>query len=73
MSNKSPFEIRADILAMARDYMDKQYAINLELTKQMVEAGQTTVEDFQKATQIYSTDELMKKAAEMYSFVTKKD
>lgn len=72
MSAKTPFEIRADILAMARDYMDKQYAINLELTKQMVEAGQKTAEDFQKASQMYSTEELMKQATEFYSFVTKK-
>lgn len=73
MSNKNPFEIRADILAMARDYMDKQYAINLELTKQMVEAGQKSVEDFQKASQMYSTEELMRKATELYAFVNKKD
>jgi len=73
MSNKNPFEIRADILSIAIDYMDKQHAVNMELTKQMVEAGQKTVEELQKASQFYSTEDLMKKAQEMYSFVSKKD
>ena len=39
MTNKNPFEIRADILAMAKDYMDKQVELNTTLFSQMVEAG----------------------------------
>lgn len=73
MSNKNPFEIRTEVLAMAKDYLDKQYELNIEFTKSMVEQGQAAAEDFQKATQLYSTEELMAKAQEFYSFVTKKD
>lgn len=73
MSNKNPFEIRAEMLQMAKDYMDKQWEMNLEFTKKLFEQNKKTVEDMQKALQPYSMDDLMKKAQEMYSFVSKKD
>ena len=73
MSNKNPFEIRADMLAMAKDYMDQQYHMNLQFTQQLFEQGKKTVDDVQAAIKPYSTEELMKKAAELYSFVSKKD
>ena len=73
MSNKNPFEIRADVLAMAKDYMDRQYEVNVMFAQQLFDQGKKTVEDMQEALKPYSTEELMKKAAELYSFVTKKD
>lgn len=71
--SKNPFEIRADMLAMAKDYMDRQYLLNVEFAKDMMEQGKQTAEEFQKALQPYSVEELMKKAQELYSFVSKKD
>lgn len=71
--SKNPFEIRADMLAMAKDYMDRQYQLNVEFAKNMMEQGKQTAEEFQKAIQPYSVEELMKKAQELYSFVSKKD
>ena len=73
MSNKNPFEIRQDVLAMAKDYMDQQWHMNIEFTRQLFEQNKKTVEEMQEALKPYSIDELMKKASEMYSFVTKKD
>lgn len=73
MSNKNPFEIRSEVLGMAKDYMDKQYAMNVEFTKKMFEQGKKTAEEFQAACQPYSMDDLMKKATEMYAFILKKD
>jgi hypothetical protein len=69
MSNKNPFEIRADILAMAKDYMDKQVELNTALFTQMMEAGKKTIED---VPQMYTMEELQEKAKEMYSFVAEK-
>lgn len=69
MTNKNPFEIRADILAMAKDYMDKQVELNITLFTQMMEAGKKTVED---VPQMYTMEELQEKAKEMYSFVSDK-
>jgi len=68
MSTKNPFEIRTEVLAMAKDYMDKQYALNLEMAQKANEAlGQFNV------PVMYTTEELMEKAKEFYSFVSKKD
>jgi len=73
MSNKNPFEIRAEMLAMAKDYMDQAWHANMQLMNDLYEQGKTTYEEVQKAYQPYSVDEMMRKAQEMYSFVSKKD
>ena len=73
MSNKNPFEIRAEMLAMAKDYMDQQWQMNLMFTERMFEEGKKTMEDVQSAMKIYSIEELQDKAKELYSFVSKKD
>ena len=70
MSSKNPFELRTEVLSMAKDYMDKQYEMNLEMSKKMFEAGQKAVEEFPT---MYTIEELTKKAQEMYLFVSKKD
>ena len=70
---KSPFEIRADVLAMAKDYLDKQTAINAELLKQQMSLGQQLtqqmIDNFKTA---YSMDELNKVATNMLAFVNTK-
>ena len=73
MSNKNPFEIRTEKLSMAKDYMDRTWEMNYMFTQQMFDQGKKTAEDMQEALKPYSTEELMKKAAELYYFVTKKD
>lgn len=73
MAHKNPFEIRAEMLQIAKDYMDQQYHMNREFAERMYEQGKATMEDWKKANQMYSMDELMEKAKEMYSFVSKKD
>ena len=72
MANKNPFEIRADMLAMAKDYMDQQYQINMDFVRNLYEQNKATVEEFQKACESYSIEEMMKKAQELYSFVSEK-
>lgn len=73
MSNKNPFEIRTEMLAMAKDYMDQQWQMNVAFTEKMFEEGKKTAEEMQDALKMYSTEELMEKAKELYSFVSKKD
>lgn len=72
-ANKNPFEIRSEVLAMAKDYMDQQYHMNIEFAQRMFDAGKKTTEEMQEAFQMYSTDELMEKAKELYKFVSTKD
>lgn len=73
MSNKNPFEIRAEMLQLAKEYMDQQWHMNLDFTRDMFEEGKKTVDEYQEALKIYSMDDLMEKAKEMYSFVSTKD
>ena len=72
MANKNPFEIRSDMLQLAKDYMDQQYYMNKEKKKKMFEAGKKSVEELQEANKMYSMEELMEKAREMYTFVSEK-
>lgn len=78
MSNKNAFELRTDILAMAKDYMDQQQTLTMEFGKRAFQSAL----DAQKVTEeawksyvppMYTIEDLMNKAQEMYSFVNKKD
>ncbi len=73
MSNKNPFEIRSEMLQLAKEYMDQQQSLNMAFAENMVEAGRKSAEEVQQAYQMYSMEDLMEKAKEMYSFVSKKD
>lgn len=73
MSNKNPYEIRSDMLHMAKDYLDRQWEMNYMFTQQLFDQGKKSAEDMQQALQPYSVEEMMKKAQELYSFVSKKD
>lgn len=78
MSNKNPFELRTDILAMAKDYMDRQYEINMQFAQQAfeeaVKAQKVSADSWKSyVPEAYTIDELMKKAQELYGFVSKKD
>ena len=73
MANKNPFEIRAEILQLAKDYLDQSYQMNLAFMQKAAEQGKKTFEEYQEATKMYSMEELMNKAKEMYSFVSTKD
>ena len=71
--NKNPFELRAEMLQLAKEYMDQQYHMNVQFAENMVTQGKKTVEDIQDTYKMYSMEDLMAKAKEMYGFVAKKD
>ena len=73
MTSKNPFEIRAEMLQLAKDYMDQQYHMNVQFAEKMMEQGKKTAEELQEMYKMYSMEDLMEKAKEMYSFVSKKD
>lgn len=78
MSNKSPFELRFDVLKMAKELMDQQYEIAQQQYWTMVENAKEQSKDvqevFEKYTpKMYQPSEIMSKAEELYTFVTKKD
>lgn len=71
--SKNPFEIRTEMLTLAKDYMDKQHELQIQLMNDMYEQGKKTYEEVQEAYQMYSMEDLMNKAKAMYSFVSNKD
>lgn len=78
MSNKNPYELRFDVLKMAKEMMDQQYDIAQQQfwtqLEQYKDASKDVNEVFEKYTpKMYQPSEIMEKAEELYSFVTKKD
>lgn len=69
MTSKNPYEIRSDILELAKEYMDKQSELNSEYAKKLMEAGNVGRQEYLEAFKPYSFEDLMAKATEMYSFV----
>lgn len=78
----NPFEIRLEILKMAKDMMDRQYdeASNAywQAVNSYSENWNKSVEELVEKTQTlkpqpYTPKEMMDKAAELYGFVSKKD
>ena len=72
MSNKNPFEIRSEMMALAKDYMDQQLHMNMHFAEKALEQGKKSVEEAQEMCKMYSMDELTEKAKELYSFVSSK-
>jgi len=78
MSTKTPFELRFDVLKMAKELMDQQYDIAQQQYWTMVDNAKEQSKDvqevFEKYTpKMYQPSEIMSKAEELYTFVTKKD
>lgn len=77
MTTKNPFEIRTELLGMAKEYLDQQYHLNMEFYRNAFDkalaANQVTMENWKTyVPQVYTIEELTKKAQEMYNFVEKK-
>jgi hypothetical protein len=78
MSNKTPYEVRLEILSMAKDYLDQIRNCQLDFARagfeKSVELGKATMDQWQSfMPQQYSIADVMKHANELYSFINKKD
>jgi hypothetical protein len=78
MSNKTPYEIRLEVLQMAKDYLDKVQEANLAFAQQAflqsLAVGDAVAEEWKKfIPESYTVEDVMKKAAEFYSFIQKKE
>lgn len=77
MTTKNPFEIRTELLQMAKDYLDQQYHLNMEFYRNAfdhaLKNNNVGIDDWKKyMPQVYTIEELTKKAQELYGFVEKK-
>jgi len=73
MTNKNPFEIRSDILHLAKEYMDTQHQVNIQLASDMFEQGKNNMYDVQEAYEMYPIQDVIDAAKEMYAFVSTKE
>ena len=78
MSNKNPFELRFDVLCMAKELCDKAYEQQQSIFWEMVNDArakqQDTAEVVDKYTpKMYQPTEIFAQAEELYKFITKKD
>jgi hypothetical protein len=76
MSNKNPYELRFDVLAMAKELADRAYDQQQQVYWTMVEQAKENAEDLEKVIdkytpKMYQPKEIMEKAEELYNFVKK--
>lgn len=70
--NKTPFEIRAEMLQLAKEYLDRQTRMNIEYAEKCLEIGSIHRKDYINAFKPYTFDDLVDKAKEMYLFISTK-
>lgn len=82
MTTKNPFEIRLEVLKMAKEMMDRQYdeASNTYWNSidSMSKTWNKSVTELVEQTKtmmptMYTPAEMMEKAQQLYTFVSKKD
>lgn len=82
MTNKNGFEIRLEVLKMAKEMMDQQYseASNAywNTVNSLADSWNKSASELLEQTQtmkpvMYSPKDIMEKAQELYSFVSKKE
>lgn len=76
--SKTPYEIRLEILKMAKEHLDNMHLAQAEFAKQAfsqaLALNKATFEQWKEFSPAsYSIDDVMKKATELYAFINKKD
>jgi len=74
---KSAYELRMEMLHLAKEYMEHQYNSNWEFARnsfdKALDSGKVAIDEWQKyAPSFYSFEDVIKKAEELYKFVDKK-
>lgn len=78
MSNKNPFELRFDVMSMAKDMLDQAYSQQMDVMYQQLEIAKEQSKDLQEVFEkytpkMYQPQEILEKAEELYKFVSKKE
>jgi hypothetical protein len=70
--SKNGYELRAQLLELAKDYLDKQHAANKEYIAKLLEIGQIHTEAAMDSFKPYTFDSIIEHANKMYEFVGRK-
>ena len=78
MASKTPYEIRLEVLQMAKDHLDSAFKAQCDFALQMgvalQAANKATLGEIQSLIpKSYTVEDITKKAIELYSFVLRKD
>ncbi|NBP59091.1 hypothetical protein EBU71_21580 [bacterium] len=73
----NPFEIRAQLLKMSKDYLDRQFDVNTEFTRrafeEMAKSGQDIMKKYEElAPKMYTFEDVIEQAKKLYGFVNSK-
>lgn len=75
MTTKTPYELRTDILQMARDYLENQFHNNVRMYEINMEAmtkiGKVVTDEMFKIPKFPTSDEILVQANKFYDFVGK--
>ena len=74
-TKSNPYQIRTDVLSMAKQMLDKAYDTQLEVAKTMMEQSKNNTELAMDAwkkyiPKMYTPEELKKQAETLYEFVS---
>ena len=69
---KNGYEIRAQVLEYAKQYVEEQKKLNIAYAEKMHALGKMQLDAYLEAIKPYSMQEILDKATEMYSFVSRK-
>jgi hypothetical protein len=75
---KTPYEIRFDLLAMAKDLLDRQYEQSVQMAWSALEKASEKNEELYKDVEKYvpkmfTPEEIIEQAERLQGFVSKKD
>ncbi len=70
--NKNGYEIRAQVLEYAKQYVEEHKKLNIAYAEKMRALGRMQIDAYLEAIKPYSMQEILDKATEMYSFVSRK-
>jgi hypothetical protein len=78
MTQKNPYELRYDVLVMAKEMADRHYETQVQLAWQAAELYKDNAEKALEAWDKYipkavSPDEIKKNAANLYTFIMNKE
>ena len=75
--SKNPYEIRLETLKMAKEMADQQFQLQMDFMNRMIDENQETGKDIKEAydkyvPNMYKPEEIVKRANELYSYVSEK-
>ena len=75
--SKNPYEIRLETLKMAKEMADQQFQLQMDFMHRMMDENQETGKDLKDAydkyvPDMYKPEEIVKRANELYAYVSEK-